>query len=77
MEQPLEAHFENRIYYFTIENKDTETIMITMYKTAYIFLKQGKEWRNAIWNKLQMSSGLIKAVIEAIEATVPVKPEGD
>ncbi|GEM_PF-4690334 len=48
-----------------------------MYKTAYIFLKQGTEWRNAIWNKLQMSSGLIKAVIEAIEATVPVKPEGD
>lgn len=67
MSQPrLEAHFENRVYYFTLTSKTPEKISISMYSTDYTFVKTEKGWENATSNKNQMAGGLIRAVVETL-----------
>jgi hypothetical protein len=64
----LEAHFEFRVYYFTIVRKDPALIAIEMYSTPYSFVKVGDAWENHPSNKNNMAAGLIEAVMLAIEA---------
>lgn len=60
-----EAHYENRIYFFTLlEKRDTE-IKIRMYNTEYNFRKEEKVWRNNN-NKMNMVQGLINEVIAVV-----------
>lgn len=64
----LEAHFENRVYYFIVVNKGNEEISINMYGTPYTFLKKDQGWLNHPGNKMNMVQGLINAVIETVKS---------
>ncbi|PWG78384.1 hypothetical protein [Pararcticibacter amylolyticus] len=66
MHERLEAHFENRVYYFYLESQSDDEIFIRMYKTPYLFIKHNKTWINATSNKMAMADGLIEAVVKAI-----------
>ncbi|RXK81321.1 hypothetical protein [Filimonas effusa] len=59
----LEAHFENRIYFFIVKNKSSDEVSIDMYGTPYTFIKKAGKWENRTGNKMNMVSGLIDAVI--------------
>jgi hypothetical protein len=66
MSQRLEAHFENRIYYyFIIADSKPGELKISMYGTPYTFIKSGGRWVNHPSNPLEMKSGLIGAVMLA------------
>lgn len=65
MSQRLEAHFENRTYYFTTENRKPGELKITMYGTPYTFIKNGERWVNHQSNVMEMKSGLVGAVMLA------------
>lgn len=65
MSQRLEAHFENRIYYFTVENKKPGELKISMYGTSYTFVKNGERWINHQSNIMEMKNGLVGAVMLA------------
>lgn len=65
MTERLEAHFEHRIFYFTIGNKKDNELIITMYNMQYILVNTGEKWMNHVNNKMAMSQGLINAVIAA------------
>lgn len=64
----LEAHFENRVYYFVVTSKTPEKISISMYSTAYTFIRTDKGWENAVANKNLMVQGLVDAVIGTLPA---------
>ncbi|BAV05286.1 hypothetical protein SAMN05421788_105254 [Filimonas lacunae] len=65
MEGKLEAHYENRVYFFTIVSKKADEVAIMMYGTSYILVKVNGEWRNKIGNKMNLVPGLVDAVIVA------------
>ncbi len=67
MTERLEAHFENRIYYFSTTSRTATEIRIVMYSTNYIFEFTDEGWRNATVNRMMMDNGLIQAVVEAID----------
>ncbi|WP_158825870.1 hypothetical protein [Mucilaginibacter lacusdianchii] len=67
MSTRLEAHYDDRVYYFTVVEKSPQKIVIEMYKAPYIFLQQDGVWRNDVANQLQMVDGLIAAVVKAID----------
>lgn len=66
MAAKLEAHYENRIYFFTVTAKTATEISIDMYTTPYTFIKTEKGWENRMGNKMNMVPGLIEAVIKAV-----------
>ena len=63
----LEAHFENRIYFFVVKSKNPDEVSIDMYGTPYTFIKKAGKWENRIGNKMNMVSGLIDAVVIAAQ----------
>lgn len=63
----LEAHFEFRVYYFTLVRRDNTHISIEMYSTPYTFVKVKDQWENHPGNKNNMAPGLINAVIETLD----------
>lgn len=63
----LEAHYENRVYFFVVEKKDPTEISINMYGTPYTFVKTDKGWVNRFGNKMHMVQGLVDAVIEVVK----------
>lgn len=67
MEGKLEAHYQNRTYYFFITEKKPLEVAIEMYNTRYSLIKKGEHWVNHPSNKMEMSTGLTQAVIEAIK----------
>lgn len=66
--QILEAHYENRVYYFNVINKDSKQIAINMYSTPYIFVKVDNKWENHANNKNNMVQGLVDVVVATLEA---------
>jgi hypothetical protein len=66
MNERLEAHFENRIYYFYLTERKPNEIHIKMYNTPYIFITGEEGWINSPVNKMVMAQGLVNAVIEAL-----------
>lgn len=62
----LEAHYQNRIFYFYLVKKEPEWVQITMYDTSYTFIKVGDDWVNAPGNRFNMEPKLIKEVIKVI-----------
>lgn len=68
MATKLEAHFENRIYFFVIEKKEAGEITVNLYGTQYTFEKTEKGWMNKKGNKMNMVPGLIQAVIDTAYA---------
>lgn len=63
----LEAHFENRIYYFYLLSIKEKDVRITMYNTRYIFqLKEG-EWVNSNLNFMNMSPKLMNVVLKVLK----------
>lgn len=65
MSAKLEAHYENRTYYFFVTSQDANELRITMYSTPYTFIRKDDEWINHSVNQMQMVQPLINAVIEA------------
>lgn len=65
MSERLEAHFEHRIFYFTINSKKDNELSIIMYNMSYTLVNTGEKWINHIGNKMTMSQGLINAVVQA------------
>lgn len=65
MPQRLEAHYQNRIYYFFVTEKKDSEFSIDMYKTPYTFLKKDSEWQNHSANKMQMINPLVQIVAAA------------
>jgi len=65
MAERLEAHFENRIYYFYVVEKKPEELSITMYSTPFTFVKKEKGWENVMANRQQMTLPLIQQVVAA------------
>ncbi|MDN3584379.1 hypothetical protein [Mucilaginibacter flavus] len=65
MEGKLEAHYQNRIYYFYIVDQKPAAITITMYTTPYTFVQVGERWVNHGSNRMEMATGLIAAVLVA------------
>lgn len=63
----LEAHYENRIYFFLVKSKSTEEVSIDMYGTPYTFTKKTGKWLNKTGNKMNMGNGLIDAVITTVQ----------
>lgn len=63
----LEAHYENRIYFFLVKSKSPEEVSIDMYGTPYTFTKKAGKWSNKIGNKMNMVTGLIDAVITTVQ----------
>lgn len=68
MADRLEAHYQNRIYYFNVVNQKPGELSIEMYKTPYTFLKKDDVWINHPNNKLAMTDPLIQIVAEAAGA---------
>lgn len=66
MSTRLEAHYDDRIYYFTVLERQPSKVVIEMYKAAYVFVNKDGKWLNDVSNPLQMVEGLIAAVITAI-----------
>ncbi len=64
----LEAHYENRTYYFYLISKSPNKISINAYSTEYTFLKTEKGWENAPTNKNMMAYGLIAVMIQVVGA---------
>ncbi|NVM62187.1 hypothetical protein FHW88_000463 [Mucilaginibacter sp. SG538B] len=62
----MEAHHENRVYYFHLKSRKENEIKITMYGTLYTFIKSGETWINNPSNVMEMKKGLIAAVMVAI-----------
>jgi len=65
MSDRLQAHHENRIYYFTVERHQAAELKITMYGMVYTLVKKGAHWVNHPSNQMEMKTGLIAAVILA------------
>ncbi|GAB3922229.1 hypothetical protein [Mucilaginibacter myungsuensis] len=65
MADRLEAHHENRIYYFTVTDKKPGELSISMYQTPYTFLEKDGVWVNSLGNKMNMVTPLIAAVVAA------------
>lgn len=65
MDARLEAHYQNRIYYFTVVDRKPAAITIAMYTTIYTFVQVGERWVNHGSNKMEMSGDLIAAVLVA------------
>lgn len=63
----LTAHYENREYFFTLKNKSSKEITITMYNMIYVFVKSETGWVNHDANRLKATMGLINAIIEAVD----------
>jgi hypothetical protein len=66
MDNRLEAHYQNRTYYFNLVDKKPSEVVISMYGTLYTFVPAGVRWENSRANKMNMSDGLIVAVLVAI-----------
>lgn len=66
MEGKIEAHYENRIYYFNIVDQKPTSISISMYSTDYTFVQVGERWVNHQSNKLEMSAYVIAAILVAV-----------
>ncbi|MBS7564843.1 hypothetical protein KHS38_10545 [Mucilaginibacter sp. Bleaf8] len=66
MSTRLEAHYDDRIYYFTVFERAPNKIIIEMYKATYVFVSKDGKWANDLSNPLQMVDGLIAAVVTAI-----------
>ena len=64
--EKLAAHTENRTFYFYIVNRKETELVITMYNTTYILVKDGDRWRNATSNYFSMAQHLIDAVIQTV-----------
>lgn len=62
----LEAHFENRIYYFQLVSKAENEIKITMYNTPYTFVKKDDVWMNSSLNAMNMNKDLIAVVVNTV-----------
>ncbi len=62
----LEAHYDDRIYYFTVETKGAKEIIIQMYNTHYNFVKTEKGWVNGNGNRFKATQGLVDSIIETI-----------
>jgi hypothetical protein len=62
------AYFENREYFYTLKSKSPTEIVISMYSTAYTFIKnKDDKWVNHLNNRNNMVPGLINAVVEAVQ----------
>ena len=71
MSERLEAHFQNRIYYFYMLEKKPDAFTINMYNFPYTFVNKNGRWENHQGNKMEMSRGLVVAVaIAAGEAVI-------
>ena len=66
MSTRLEAHYDDRVYYFTVVEQSPQKVIIEMYKAPYVFLNKDGVWVNDTANQLQMVDGLIAAVVKAI-----------
>lgn len=62
----LEAHFENRIYYFYLKQYEPTEIRIEMYSTPYTFIQKETRWVNHTNNKMNMAQPLINEVVKVI-----------
>jgi len=62
----LEAHFENRIYFFKALKNEKEEVKINMYNTEYVFRKEDGKWINH-QNKMNMNVNLIAEVIRVLK----------
>ena len=62
----LEAHYDDRIYYFTVESKGSKEIVVNMYNTLYNFTKIETGWVNNSGNRFKAVQGLINSIMEAI-----------
>jgi hypothetical protein len=65
MSERLEAHYQNRIYYFFVKEKKDGELWIEMYKTPYYFVKKDGVWQNHSSNKMNMIDPLIEIVAAA------------
>lgn len=65
MENRLEAHFENRTYYFFITDKKAGEFSIEMYKAPYTFVRKNDVWDNHPGNKQNMVPALMQIVATA------------
>lgn len=65
--EKLSAHYENRVYYFTINKKEDTKVSIAMYGGDYVLEKSEKGWTNSEKNRFRLAAGLIIAVIKAME----------
>ncbi|WP_118952072.1 hypothetical protein [Taibaiella helva] len=63
----LSAFFENREFFFTVNNQSDQTLSVTMYGGEYTLKKTAKGWENSDKNKNKMSEGLIRGVIAALQ----------
>jgi hypothetical protein len=66
MSERLEAHFQNRVYYFYLTDRKPEAFTISMYNFPYTIVKKNGRWQNHPANKMEMTSGLVVAVSIAI-----------
>jgi hypothetical protein len=62
----LEAHFENRVYYFELIQKDDKQVRIEIYSTPYVLVKTKSHWENHLSNKNDLAAGVINSVMETL-----------
>ena len=66
MSPKYSAKLDNRTFSFILtESKPTE-IRIDMYNTPYTFVLKDDKWQNHSSNKMDMSPGLIQAVMKEL-----------
>jgi len=59
--------FENREYFYDLKSESPMEIVIEMYSTIYIIVKdKNGQWVNHLNNRNQLSKGLLLATVEAI-----------
>ncbi|HEY0298804.1 MAG TPA: hypothetical protein VGB84_06250 [Arachidicoccus sp.] len=59
----MEAHFENRIYFFDIISKDKNEVVVELYKMTYTFVKVDGRWRNHVNNRMVMRQELLEVIV--------------
>lgn len=67
----LEAHYDDRIYFFTFESKGPKEMVVQMYNTHYNFVKAENGWINGNGNRFKAVQGLVDAIITTITTTQP------
>ncbi|MCX2429894.1 hypothetical protein [Pedobacter sp. GR22-10] len=65
----LEAHYQDKTFFFKTVSINKDEVRIEMYGTIYILVKTGDQWQNHSSSRYELASGLIGAVLETLKVT--------
>lgn len=62
----MEAHYDDRIYYFNTISINKTEIVVELYKTTYTFTKVDGRWQNHTSNRMTMRQELLEVIVALV-----------